>query len=68
MRLKEFINELKKHERVYGNLDVLISSDEEGNSFGGVDKESFQLAHKKKGGHAVLITVFGHQTPEQLFE
>ena len=33
MKLKQYIKELREFEKLHGNLDVIYSSDDEGNSY-----------------------------------
>lgn len=49
MKIKQLITKLKTIEKKYGDLPVILSSDEEGNSYSNIDEEwSFGVIEDEK--------------------
>lgn len=49
MKIKQLIKRLKHIEKVYGDIPVILSSDEEGNSYSNIDEEwSFGVIEDEK--------------------
>lgn len=70
MKVKELVNELNRYMKVYGDdLDVVLSTDEEGNSYSTVEIGSLSLVldNPEEGKHGKPIGVVIYPWEEGLY-